>query len=474
MSRGAVKITSLVAPLALVALLAPAAIDAQDAASRAPNVLWILADDLGWTDLACQGNEKLRTPHIDRLARDGMRFTDAYAPSPVCSPTRASLLTGLSPARLRITNHIPDREQFTPDGAEWLPAETLDHLPLEHDTLAERLKRRGYATGFFGKWHLSGRTARGDDGAGERSLHPEAQGFDVNAGGCALGGPPTFFDPYGIDKLPPRKAGEYLPDRLADELIAFVEASKRESKPFLACLWSYAVHWPMEAPDALVAKYRGREGPGLKDARYAAMIEAWDASIGRILAALEPIGIARDTLVIFTSDNGAFGGVSDLRPLRDAKGTLYEGGIRVPLIVRWPGVIAAGKVERTPVIGTDLYFTILDACGVDAGDGPRDGESLMPILRGTGAVDRDALFFHYPNYAWHRSNRLGSAIRRGEHKLIAYADGGVELYDLASDISESADLSATKTELARALRTELERWLDEAKAARPRRATPAR
>ena len=266
-----------------------------------PNILFILIDDLGWMDLHCQGNANLKTPHIDALAGQGMRFTDAYAAAPVCSPTRAAIMTGQSPARLHITNHLPHQDRFTPEDSRLLPAEMLDHLPLEHVTLAERLREEaGYATAFIGKWHLY----KGK----ERQYNPLHQGFDINIGGCSYGGPPTFFDPYRIDFLPDREAGEYLPDRLADEAIAFIKQQDAKGAPFFVALWNYTVHWPMEAPARLVAKYRDRPLKGYRDHRYAAMIEAMDMAIGRVLGTLDQLEDAEDTIVVFTSDNGPFGG----------------------------------------------------------------------------------------------------------------------------------------------------------------------
>jgi len=243
--------------LMVVLLLLHAA--ALQAAERSPNVLFILIDDLGWMDLHVQGNPAVRSPRLDALAREGMRFTDAYAAAPVCSPTRAALLTGHAPARLHITNHLPERKSFIPDQPKLLPAPVVDHLPPGCVTIAERLKEAGYATGFFGKWHLSG------PGDGLPEYEPTAQGFDVNLGGNAWGGPRTFFDPYRMPNLPDRRAGEYLPDRLAEEVIAFMKA--RREQPFLACLWNYTVHWPMEAPEPLLKKYAGHQGPGLNDPR---------------------------------------------------------------------------------------------------------------------------------------------------------------------------------------------------------------
>jgi arylsulfatase A len=435
------------------------------ARAEQPNIILILVDDLGWMDLACQGNRLVETPHIDQLARDGIRFTNAYAAAPVCSPTRAAIVTGKSPARLKITNHIPDQPRFTPDNATLAPAAMTDRLPLEEITLAERLLAADYATGFFGKWHLAGR--------GDAAFYPDHQGFQVNLGGCALGGPPTFFDPYRIPTLPNRRQGEYLPDRLVDETIDFIES--RKDRPFFVSLWMYTVHWPMEAPDSLLEKYADRTGPGLNDTRYGAMIEAMDVALGRLFAAIQAQDLAGDTLIIFTSDNGGFGGVADNRPLRAEKGHLYEGGIRVPWIVRWPNVIEGGRTSDAPIISMDLYPTILSAAGVQpTPDEAPDGIDLMPLLRDSSALDRDAIYFHYPNYAFHRSNRLGSAIRSGRYKLIEFFDDdSVELYDLSTDISETNNLAGKLPDLANRLHEKLKQWRLDVNASMPTPIQPA-
>lgn len=427
-----------------------------------PNVLFILIDDMGWMDLGCQGNKNLRTPNIDNLAKGGMRFTDAYAPAPVCSPTRAAIITGQSPARLQITNHLPHQDRFTPKDSKLLPAKMLNHLSLESETLAERLKKDAhYATAFIGKWHLY--TGR------DKKYNPLNQGFDINIGGCSYGGPPTFFDPYRIDFLPDRKEGEYLPNRLADEAIAFISEQNSKDKPFFVALWNYTVHWPMEAPDKLVEKYKNLPVKGYRDYRYAAMIEAMDIAIGKVLKSLDDLNITEETLVIFTSDNGPFGGVGDASPLRADKGHLYEGGIRVPLIVRWPGKVEAGAVEETPVILTDLHPTILSATGLDLNSTiPNDGHNLLPLLIGKEKLKNRAVYWHYPNFAFHRDNRLGSAIREGDHKLIHFYDtDSVELYNLKNDIGEKNDLSGKMPQLASRLKNKLKVWLQDSGAVMP-------
>ena len=427
-----------------------------------PNVLFILIDDMGWMDLGCQGNKNLRTPNIDNLAKGGMRFTDAYAPAPVCSPTRAAIITGQSPARLQITNHLPHQDRFTPKDSKLLPAKMLNHLSLESETLAERLKKDAhYATAFIGKWHLYT--------GGDKKYNPLNQGFDINIGGCSYGGPPTFFDPYRIDFLPDRKEGEYLPNRLADEAIAFISEQNSKDKSFFVALWNYTVHWPMEAPDKLVEKYKNLPVKGYRDHRYAAMIEAMDIAIGKVLKSLDDLNITEETLVIFTSDNGPFGGVGDASPLRADKGHLYEGGIRVPLIVRWPGKVEAGAVEETPVILTDLHPTILAATGLDLNSTiPNDGHNLLPLLKGKEKLKNRAVYWHYPNFAFHRDNRLGSAIREGDHKLIHFYDtDSVELYNLKNDIGEKNDLSGKMPQLASRLKNKLKVWLQDSGAVMP-------
>lgn len=430
-----------------------------------PNIVFIMIDDLGWMDLACQGNKLVETPHVDHLARQGMRFTDAYAAAPVCSPTRAAIMSGKAPARLHLTNHTPDRISFTPDNSTLLPAPMLNHLPAEHVTIGERLKAAGYTTAFIGKWHLSG------EGRGRKEFEPTSQGFDINIGGCGYGGPPTFFDPYRIPNLTDRQAGEYLPDRLADEAIKFMQ--EEQKNPFALFLWNYTVHWPMEAPQPLLDKYADRKGPGLNDTRYGAMIEAMDAAAGRVLKELDRLNLADKTLVIFTSDNGGFGGVSDNRPLRAAKGHLYEGGIRVPLIVRWPGVVAEGTECATPVISTDLHNTVAAAAGLpEMEDAGIDGVSLVPLLKGE-EFDRGPIYFHFPNFAWHRSNRLGGAIRSGPWKLIErFDDNSLELYNLADDLSEKNNLANRMPERAKAMQQQLAQWREHTKANMPTRREP--
>ena len=430
------------------------------------NLIVIMADDLGWRDLHCYGNEHLDTPALDQLAVEGMRFTDAYAAAPVCSPTRAAMMTGQAPARLRLTNHAPGhKDGFSLEGSNLQEAQSVRQLALPYVTIAERLSDAGYSTAHIGKWHLS-YVARDDKSLNEVDLRPEHQGFDVNVGGCFRGGPPSYFAPYRIPALKAKTEGEYLPERLADEAIAFVREHKEE--PFFLSWWPYSVHYPMQAREALIAKYRQRQG--LKDPIYAAMIEAMDTEIGRFLQTLDEEGLRENTVVVFKSDNGGYNG--DNRPLRGFKGMLYEGGIRIPWIVRWPGHVQPGTTCDVPVISTDAYPTLLEIAELSpTPNHPIDGKSLVPLLRQSSGFERDAIFFHYPNYAFHKRNRLGGVVRAGEFKLIKrYGSGELELYNLSDDIGEKRNLAKRRPKLARQLEKQLDNWLNETDASMPTRA----
>ncbi len=451
-----------------VAAFPSAAHTAAPARAAKPNIVIILADDLGWMDTHFQGNPLLDTPNLDRLASQGMRFTDAYSAAPVCTPTRAAMMTGKSPARLTITNHAPGHKPgFVPKDGKLAEAENLTYLPLAEVTLAERLKEAGYATGFIGKWHLSDRPGRDEKGPLELQFRPEHQGFDLNLGGCSLGGPPSFFEPYKIPNLPPRRVGEYLPERLADECISFIRTN--QTKPFFLCWWDYAVHYPIQAPANLIEKYRGRAG--IKNPAYAAMIEGFDLAIGRVLRELDALALADKTLILFTSDNGS---LFDNQPLRANKGFLYEGGIRVPWVVRWPGVVKAGSTCSVPVIATDAFPTVLAAAGLKpTPEIPADGESLLPLLQQTGPLQRQAIHFHYPNYAFHQRNRLGGAMREGDFKLIRnYDDNSLELYNLATDLGETRNLAATQPDVSRRMNAALDAWLKSSGARMPASVSP--
>lgn len=417
---------------------------------RPPNFVFVLADDLGWTDLGCFGSTFYQTPNIDRLAREGMRFTNAYAACPVCSPTRASILTGKYPARLHLTDWIPGR---IPPGLKMRPPDWTPHLPLSETTLAEALKPAGYTSASVGKWHL-----------GDEQYYPEKQGFDLNFGGCRLGATPRYFYPYKIPNIRTGKPGEYLTDRLADEALSFLDDAK--SRPFLLYLSHYAVHTPLEARPEMAARYRGRVRPGQSHSHpeYAAMIESVDESVGRVLQKLDELKLANDTVVFFTSDNGGVVGrrhITSNEPLREEKATLYEGGIRVPLIVRWPGAAKPGVVSEAPVSSVDFFPTMVDMSGARAPAGPVDGVSLAPVLKGGSAPER-ALYWHYPHYNFHQPlipTRPCGAVRKGGYKLIEfYEDNHTELYNLREDIGERRNLARAQADKASELRRDLEAW----------------
>lgn len=462
-TRMRLSFTLIIVGIASLSTITPSLATPSDAEPpERPNIVVIMADDLGWMDLHCQGNKLLDTPHVDRLALQGMRFTNAYAAAPVCTPTRAAMMTGQSPARLAITNHAPGNPDHVSEQTQLKGAEWTTYLSLDHNTIAERLKQAGYATGFIGKWHLSHRPGKDQQGPFEPRLRPEFQGFDLNIGGCRMGGPPSYFEPYRIPNISARKEGDYLPTRLADESIDFIQ--KHQNEPFFLCLWNYSVHYPIQAPKHLIEKYKKRGG--LENPSYAAMIEGMDTSIGQVLNQLDALGLNDNTLVIFTSDNGSLFGN---KPLRKNKGYLYEGGIRIPWIVRWPGKVEAGTTCDTPIITTDVFPTILEATQVPlAEEEICDGQSILPLLTGTGEWKQKPLYFHYPNYAFHKQNRLGSAIREGDYKLIRwYDDDSVELYDLSKDIGEKHNLAKQRTDLSTTLRKRLEDWLQLTGARKP-------
>ena len=468
---------------ATLALQGPAGLG-QAGGLRRPNFVFILVDDMGWRDAGCFGSTFYETPNIDRLATQGMRFTDAYAACPVCSPTRASIMTGKYPARLQLTDWIPGRQANAQAQARMklAPPEFEQQLALDEVTLAETLKAAGYATFFAGKWHL-----------GAQGYYPEDQGFDVNKGGWERGGPyggGRYFSPYGNPRLPDGPEGEHLPDRLATETCRFIEAHRQRS--FLAYLSFYSVHTPLMARADLEAKYEtkaqklrsadpawGSEGSRKvrlvqNHAVYAGMIEAMDQAVGKVLDALDRLNLAQNTVVFFMSDNGglstAEGSPTSNLPLRGGKGWLYEGGIREPMIVRWPGVAQAGAVCHEPVTSTDFYPTMLEMAGLPLKPQQHvDGISLVGLLKGTGKLQRQAVYWHYPHYS-NQGGTPGGAVRAGDYKLIEfYEDGRVELYNLRDDIGERHDLAAEMPEKTAELRRRLDDWRRETGAAMPHR-----
>lgn len=430
--------------------LAPLSASFAAPASRRPNFIFILVDDLGWTDLGCQGSKFYETPHLDQLARKGMRFTQAYAACTVCSPTRAALMTGKYPARLHITDWItghvrPHAKLKVPD---WRM-----YLPHEERTLAETLKDAGYVTASIGKWHLGG-----------PEFYPEKHGFDVNIAGFDKGSPSSYFSPYKIPTLPDGPPGEFLSDRLTDEAIRFIETHR--DRPFFLYLPHYAVHTPLMGKSNVIAKYQAKADPKhpQHNAVYAALLESVDDSVGRIVQTLEALKLANKTAIFFTSDNGGLIGPAQRRvtsnlPLRDGKGSAYEGGVRVPLLVNWPGVTRPGSVCDAPVITPDYYPTMLEMAGLKPAHGQIvDGVNLVPLLRGRGAIRRDALYWHYPHYHPGGATPYG-AIREGDWRLIEfYEDSRVELYNLRADIGETRNLAETKPALAKRLRDKLHVW----------------
>jgi arylsulfatase A-like enzyme len=439
--------------IALLALLGPG----PARAAEKLNVILILADDLGWADLGCYGSKYHKTPHLDRLAASGVRFTDAYAACPVCSPTRASLLTGRYPQRYSLTDWLPGRPD-RPD-QKLIRPKINQQLPLEEVTLAEALKPAGYVSGHVGKWHLGG-----------KGFGPEQQGFDLNIAGDQTGTARSYFAPFeskdgtfmpGLEKAPD---GEYLTDRLTAEAEKFIDANRE--RPFFLYLAHYAPHIPLKAKPELVAKYKAGKHGEQGNPNYAAMLESLDDGVGRLLKKLDDLKLADRTLVLFMSDNGGLATLEGSNmaptfngPLREGKGYLYEGGIRVPLIVRWPGVTKAGTTCGVPVSSIDFFPTALEACGVKS-EAKVDGVSLVPLLKG-GALKRKGaadLYWHYPHYA-NQGSRPGGAVRLGDYKLIEfYENGRRELYHLRNDVSESRNLIADRPDVAKELAAMLDAW----------------
>ncbi|MHC5026336.1 MAG: sulfatase [Planctomycetota bacterium] len=444
-----------------------------------PNVVVILVDDLGFMDIGANNPATFyETPHVDALAASGVRFTSAYAACPVCSPTRASMLTGKYPPRVGITDYINPGRGNQPE--KWrrktplLPAPFRTELAHDEVTLAEALREHGYATFFAGKWHL-----------GSEGHFPEDQGFDVNKGGLERGGPyggKKYFSPYGNARLADGPEGEHLPDRLARETVAFMRDHR--DVPFLAYLSFYSVHTPLIGRPDLVEHYRRKQGTlEVRDdkaerrserkrktrlvqdhAVYAAMVTAMDEAVGTVLAGLDELGLTDETIVVFFSDNGGLstseGSPTSNEPYRAGKGWLYEGGIREPCIVRVPGLTVAGRVCDAAIISNDFFPTILELTGADATTKAHaDGTSLVSLLSGAvTTLDRDALYWHYPHYG-NQGFAPGGAMRAGNWKLIEnYEDGSLELYDLSTDPGEATNLVQVLEERSTSMRDRLHDW----------------
>ncbi len=450
-----------------------------------PNIVLIVADDLGWRDVGFMGSDFYETPRLDRLAAQGMVFSDAYASAANCAPSRAALMSGRYGPRTGVyTVGSPNRGKAANRKILTIPNTTT--LDGDVVTLAESLRSAGYATGMMGKWHLGANDERG----------PLAQGFGVNVGGNRAGHPKSYFSPYNNPDIEDGPAGEYLTDRLTDEAIAFVRANK--SGPFFLYVPFYTVHTPLQPKANLHDKYRSKvPGERHTNARYAAMVEAMDANVGRLVDAIDDAGLGENTLVVFTSDNGGLGRVTTMDPLRGSKGMFYEGGIRVPMIARMPGMIEAGATCREPVIGVDLYPTFVEIAGARVPDGQTpdgqtparqapdeqvlDGVSLVGLLRGQRSLAPRALFWHFPAYLessgivkdspW-RTTPCG-AIRMGPWKLIEYfEDGTVELYNLDADIGERTNLAAIRPEVRDRLHAVMTAWREEIDAPVPSEPNP--
>ena len=449
----------------------------EPAPQRPPNIIFILADDLGWAELGCYGNKFNETPNLDRMARQGIRFTDAYAAAPVCSPYRASFLTGQYPARHGIL--------------DYLRPNTATPLSTGHVTLAEMLKKNGYATCMIGKWHLSGYRYHG----AAKEIRATDHGFDEELASEVKGvGNGANFWPYVFRTQPIRwlnirenRLGkeEYLVDRMNDEAVRFIERNRK--RPFFLYLSHYATHTILNGKPALVAKYRHKHAPGKSVRRrcylcqdggqegdpgnhwapdhnphLAAMLESIDDGVGLILRKLDELELDENTLLVFSSDNGGETQVTSNAPLRGGKSSLYEGGIRVPLVIRWPGVVPAGKTSSTLTSNVDFYPTFLEAAGITPhAKQELDGISILAHMKNPGEGRRETpLFWHYPLARPHfLGGHSGSAIRRGSWKLIEWFDTKkVELFNLQDDPSEKNDLFAQHGQIAGRLLNQLRSW----------------
>ncbi len=431
--------------------------------SKQPNIVMIVADDLGWYDLSCYGNNFIETPNLDQLAKEGIKFTDAYAAAPLCSPSRASLMTGLHPIRVNITEHIHGNHPAGPN--QKLRTPPVDQrLNLEHKTIAEALKTKDYKTAFIGKWHLGG-----------GKFTPDHRGFDVNIAGAWNGLPKSFFYPFFNKGEKPElqnssKEGDYLTDVLTDKAIEYI--SKQKDSAFFISLNYYSPHVPIEAKPDLVEKYKKKRGADTSETtmpniHYAAMVASIDQNVGRILEKLKELNLAENTVVLFTSDNGGLSvrevpafakhtPPTDNGMLRDGKGYVYEGGIREPLIVRWPKIIKKNQIDSTPVIGQDFYNTFMEMAGIK--ERTQDGISLLPLFKGDSQKER-GLLWHLPHYSPQRG-KPSTAYREGDWKIIHfYEEDSYELYNLKKDISESNDLSAFSTEKLEVLKGNMRKML---------------
>ena len=432
-----------------------------------PNIVLIVADDLGWKDVGFMGSTYYETPNIDKLASQGMVFTDAYAAAANCAPSRACLMSGQNTPRHGIYT-VGESDRGSGAFRKLVPTKNNEVLSDSVFTLAEALKSSGYYTATIGKWHL------GKD--------PRTQGFDYNFGGN-MKGSNKYFVPYENKDIIDGPEGEYLTDRLTNEALKVLDEHK--SKPFFLYLPYYAVHTPLQAQKQIIEKYKKKaKGKGQDNATYAAMIESLDMNIGRLLRKLDDLRLTDNTIVIFTSDNGGIRSISQQDPLRAGKGSYYEGGIRVPLVVRWPGKIEAGSRSNTPVTNMDFYPTFLDIAGIKKGNRLLDGESILPLLTGKKIPDRP-LFWHFPIYLQAYDPKMddgrdpffrtrpGSVIRSGDWKLHEYfEDGTLELYNLREDLGERKNIAAQNPAITKKLHEMMIAWRKKTKAPVPTQANP--
>jgi arylsulfatase A len=437
-----------------IATGALASTTARAADKQSWKILFVLMDDLGWHDTGPYGNTFIDTPNLNRFARESARFTNAYAACPVCSPTRASIMTGKYPARLHLTDWIPGRKQWP--YAKLLTPSFNQELPSDETTIAEALHPAGYKAAAVGKWHLGG--------AGHL---PTDRGFDINIGGSAAGSPPTYFGPLTLPGLQ-LEPGEFLTQRLTLEGSRFIR--ENSTNPFFLYESHFTVHIPLQAPADLVEKYRKRN-TGDVDPAYCAMVETADASVGQLLKSLGDSGQAGNTIVVFFSDNGGVRyqarrpkPVTNNSPLRAGKGHLYEGGIREPLMIRWPGLTQAGSIIHDAVSSIDFFPTLCEAANVRFR--PADGRSLRPLLEGAHVAERP-LFWHYPHYS-DQGGKPGGAVRLGDWKLIEfYEDGRLELFHVTDDAGEKRNLVRSQPARAKKLHELLTDWRTSVNASMP-------